>query len=128
MYKMGKSELNNLFKIFGGSSANQSLEIAVSEATKNGRPVDFTTFLEIFTAYAYAPRSRETYRKVFRLFDDENMGCITAKNLRRVLKELDVAVDENEIQEMIERADLNNDGVVTEDEFELIMTRLSSKI
>jgi hypothetical protein len=29
---------------------------------------------------------------------------------------------------MIERADINNDGVVTEDEFELIMTRLSSKI
>ncbi len=29
---------------------------------------------------------------------------------------------------MIERADINDDGVVTEDEFYLIMTRLSSKI
>lgn len=37
-------------------------------------------------------------------------------------------MEENEIQEMIERADINNDGVVTEDEFYLIMTRLSAKI
>lgn len=100
----------------------------MGEATSSGRPVDFFAFLEIFTAYAYAPRSRESFRKVFRLFDDENMGCITAKNLRRVLKELELQVDENEIQDMVERADLNNDGVITEDEFYLIMTRISGKI
>lgn len=29
---------------------------------------------------------------------------------------------------MIERADVNNDGVITEDEFELIMTKISSKV
>jgi Ca2+-binding EF-hand superfamily protein len=90
--------------------------------------VDFAVFLEIFTAYAYAPRSKDSFKKLFRLFDDENMGCITAKNLRRVLKELDLQLDESEIQEMVERADLNNDGVVTEDEFYLIMTRISAKI
>lgn len=43
------------------------------------------------------------------------MGCVSAKNLRRVVKELDLQIDEAEIQEMIERADLNNDGVVTQD-------------
>lgn len=43
------------------------------------------------------------------------MGCVSAKNLRRVVKELDLQIDEVEIQEMIERADLNNDGVVTQD-------------
>jgi Ca2+-binding EF-hand superfamily protein len=45
-----------------------------------------------------------------------------------VVKELDLELDESEIQEMVERADLNNDGVITEDEFYLIMTRISSKI
>lgn len=72
---------------------SQSLEIAVGEVTKSGRPIDFSAFLEIFTAYAFAPRSRDTFKKVFRLFDDENMGCITAKNLRRVLKELDLQLE-----------------------------------
>ena len=43
------------------------------------------------------------------------MGCITAKNLRRVIKELNLDVDENEVQEMIDKADTNNDGVVSEE-------------
>ena len=55
------------------------------------------------------------------------MSCISAKNLRRVVKELDLKIDENEIQEMIDRADINNDGVITEDEFYLILTKVSSK-
>jgi Ca2+-binding EF-hand superfamily protein len=29
---------------------------------------------------------------------------------------------------MVERADLNNDGVITEDEFAKIMTRISPKV
>ena len=37
-------------------------------------------------------------------------------------------IDENTVQEMIERADVNNDGVITEDEFLLIMTKISSKV
>ena len=65
---------------------------------------------------------------MFRLFDDENMGCITAKNLRRVVKELELSLEESEIQEMIERADVNNDGVVSEEEFYEIMTHISAKI
>ena len=55
------------------------------------------------------------------------MSCISAKNLRRVVKELDLKIDENEIQEMIDRADINNDGVITEDEFYLILTKVSPK-
>ncbi len=61
----------------------------------------------------YTPKSRGSFRQIFRLFDDENMGCITAKNVRRVIKELGLEVDENELQDMVEKADVNNDGVVS---------------
>lgn len=61
----------------------------------------------------YTPKSRGGFRQIFRLFDDENMGCITAKNVRRVIKELGLEVDENELQDMVEKADVNNDGVVS---------------
>jgi len=40
------------------------------------------------------------------------MGCISSKNLRRVIKELDMDIEEGEIQDMIDRADSNDDGVV----------------
>jgi Ca2+-binding EF-hand superfamily protein len=56
------------------------------------------------------------------------MGSISAKNLRRVVKEVGLDIEESYIQEMIERADVNNDGVVSEEEFYLIMTRVSPKV
>ncbi len=69
----------------------------------------------MFTAFEHTDKKRKDYSRIFKLYDDEKMGCVSGKNLRRVVKELDLKIDESEIQEMIERADLNNDGVITED-------------
>ena len=61
--------------------------------------------------------------QVFRLFDEENQGFITIKNLRRVAKELGENISEEELQEMVERADSNGDQQVTADDFFNIMTK-----
>jgi Ca2+-binding EF-hand superfamily protein len=45
------------------------------------------------------------------------------KNLRRVAKELGETIDDSELQEMIERADSDNDGMVNEDDFYNIITK-----
>lgn len=42
------------------------------------------------------------------------LGYISIKNLRRVAKELGETIDDSELQEMIERADTDNDGLVSE--------------
>jgi centrin-1 len=67
--------------------------------------------------------SREDIGKVFKLFDDEKTGYIGIKNLRRIAKELGETMDDNELQEMIDRADTDNDGLVSEEEFYNIMTK-----
>ncbi len=61
--------------------------------------------------------------QVFRLFDEENAGFISIKNLRRVAKELGENISEEELQEMIERADSNADQQITADDFYNIMTK-----
>ena len=61
--------------------------------------------------------------QVFRLFDEDNTGYISIKNLRRVAKELGENISEEELQEMIERADSNSDQQVTADDFYNIMTK-----
>ena len=48
---------------------------------------------------------------------------ISIKNLRRVAKELGETMDDNELQEMIERADSDQDGLVTLEDFYNIMTK-----
>ena len=67
--------------------------------------------------------TREDIEKVFRLFDDDCTGTITIKNLRRVARELGETMTDEELAEMIDRADSNSDGSVTMDDFFNIMTK-----
>lgn len=72
--------------MYGVSSKCHSLEICLTESSSPDKEIDFSSFLNIFTAYFYTQKSKANYKKVFKLFDDENMGCISAKNIRRVVK------------------------------------------
>ena len=59
--------------------------------------------------------------KVFKLFDVEERGKISFKNLKKISKELGENHTDDEIQEMIDQADRDGDGEVDEDEFFRIM-------
>lgn len=85
--------------------------------------IDFDEFLELMTARVSDKDSRENIRKIFNLFDDEKTGFISIKNLRRVAKQLGETIDEAQLQQMIERADTDNDGLVSEEEFYNIITK-----
>merc|ERR1711939_423140 len=67
--------------------------------------------------------SREEIGKAFRLFDDDETGKISFKNLKRVAKELGERMTDEELQEMIDEADRDGDGEVNEEEFLRIMKK-----
>ena len=56
--------------------------------------------------------SREDIMKVFNLFDDDQSGRISLRNLKRVAKELGETMTEGELLEMIQRADQDEDGEI----------------
>ena len=88
--------------------------------------IDFEEFLDMMTARMSDKDTREDIDKVFKLFDDDKTGYITLKNLRRVAKELGETMTEEELMEMVERADSDADGNVTPEDFYNIMTINSS--
>jgi Ca2+-binding EF-hand superfamily protein len=45
------------------------------------------------------------------------------KDLRKVAKELGEVQDDNTLQEMVERADFDQDGLVSEEEFYNLLTK-----
>merc|ERR1711957_215473 len=61
--------------------------------------------------------------KAFRLFDDDETGKISFKNLKRVAKELGERITDEELQEMVDEADRDGDGEVNEEEFLRIMKK-----
>ena len=64
-------------------------------------------------------------KEAFDLFlgDDEKADKIELKHLKRVAKELNENMSEDELNEMITRADTDRDGKVSFDEFYKIMTK-----
>lgn len=67
--------------------------------------------------------SRDQIHKVFVTFDSGRTGYVALKDLRKVSKQLGEMQDDNLLQEMIERADFDLDGLVSEEEFYNLLTK-----
>eukprot|EP01035_Chromulina_nebulosa_P020589 gene20589-26697_t len=85
--------------------------------------VSFDEFLEMVTPKMLSRDSREEIMKVFALFDDDNTGAISFKNLKRVATELGENLTDEELQEMVDEADRDGDGVINEEEFYRVMRK-----
>ena len=57
------------------------------------------------------------------MFDDDTTGKISLKNLKRVARELGETMNDDELQEMIDEADRDGDGEISEEEFIRIMKK-----
>ena len=94
----------------------------IADIDKDGSgTIDFEEFLQMMTAKMGERDSKEEILKAFRLFDDDETGKISFKNLKRVAKELGENMTDEELQEMIDEADRDGDGEVNEEEFFRIM-------
>jgi len=99
---------------------------AASAVPPGSGTIDFNEFLDMMTSKMSERDSREEILKAFRLFDDDETGKITLKNLRRVAKEIGENMTDEELQEMIEEADLDGDNEIDQEEFLRIMKKTSS--
>merc|ERR1712094_66087 len=80
-------------------------------------------FLKMMTHKILNRDPKDELLKAFRLFDDDETGKISFKNLKRVAKELGERMTDEEPQEMIDEADRDGDGEVNEEEFLRIMKK-----
>lgn len=85
--------------------------------------ITYDEFVEMVTPRMQNRDSREEIMKVFALFDDDNTGAISFKNLKRVATELGENLTDEELQEMVDEADRDGDGVISEEEFYRVMRK-----
>ncbi|KNC86291.1 centrin-1 [Sphaeroforma arctica JP610] len=87
--------------------------------------INFQDFVIIMTGKLSEKDGMQDILTAFSLFDDDNTGKITLKNLKKVALELGGDMQEAELLAMIKEADTNNDGEVSKDEFINLMMKVS---
>lgn len=108
----------------GFESKNAVIFQMIADLDEDGnKQIDFDEWVHLMTYKVSSTSDKSAMRKVFPLYDDEKTDHISVKNLRRVAMDLGESISEEELQEMIDRADLDRDGLVNFDEFYTILTR-----
>lgn len=117
-------ELKAAMTSLGFESKNGSIFQMIADLDSDGNGnIDFPEWLALMTTKIGDKNNRANYAKVFAMYDDEKTGFLSAKNLRRVAEQLGESITEQEIQELIARADLDQDGLISEEEFYALMTK-----
>ena len=119
------AELKQALMNLGIDTKNQTLQNMLADIDKNGNAnIDFDEFIDMMTAKMSDKDTREDLEKVFELFiGDDNTDKIDIRHLKRVCKELNENMSDEELNEMIVRADSDRDGKVTFEDFYAIMTK-----
>lgn len=87
----------------------------------NGK-ITFEDFNEVVTDRMLERDPKEEIMKAFKLFDDDDSGRISLRNLRRVARELGENISDEELRSMIDEFDTDGDGEINQEEFLSIMT------
>lgn len=119
-------ELKVAMRALGFEPKKEEIRKMIQDIDREGSgTIDFNDFLTLMTAKMSEKDSKEEIAKAFKLFDDDETGKISFKNLKRVSKELGENLTDEELQEMIDEADRDGDGEINEQEFLRIMKKTS---
>ncbi|EPQ04884.1 centrin-1 [Myotis yumanensis] len=117
-------ELKVAMRALGFEPKKEEMKKMVSEVDKEGTGrISFDDFLAVMTQKMAEKDTKEEILRAFRLFDDDETGKISFRNLKRVANELGENLNDEELQEMINEADRDGDGEVNEEEFLRIMQK-----
>ena len=119
------ASLKTCLRALGYEVSKEAVRAAVAERGDEGGRVDFAAF-EAIVGELHAQRDPEdAMRKAFALFDEDGQGKISVKNLRRVARELGEALSDEDLAAMVEEFDVDQDGMISLEEFLEIMRQTS---
>lgn len=118
------NELKNSMISLGFQAKNATIYQMIADLDEDGNgQLDFPEFLNMMTARLSEKDSKADIEKVYKLFEEPEAGKITLKSLKAVAKELGEEMSEAELNEILERADLDKNGLVDLADFYTIMTK-----
>ncbi len=117
-------ELKSAMVSLGFEAKNATLFHVVSELDKDGSgAIDFEEFLGMMSSQMGDHATQEEIRGIFTLFDLDKTGHINIKNLKKIARDLGETCDDEELLDLIRKADSDNDGQVSFEDFYNVMTK-----
>merc|ERR1711939_227010 len=119
-------ELTIAMKALGCEPKPGAIEKMISDVDDDGSgEIGYPEFLAMMTHKILNKDPKDDMVKAFKLFDDDQTGFITMKNLKRVARETNQTLTDDELQEMLNDADKDGDGQLNEEEWLKMMKKLS---
>lgn len=117
-------ELKAAIRAIGYDVKKEQVRKMVCDIGKDpSQPIMFEDFVSLMREKLQEKGSREDVKKVFALFDEEHVGKISFRNLRRIATEVGETLTDDELREMIDEADKDGDGALNFEEFYRVMKR-----
>lgn len=120
--KISPSELRNSMRTVGQDLSEEDAEAVVVSTDSDGDGLlGFDDFVKLVEVEGEEEKGRHL-KEAFRVYvTEDDQDCITPKSLRQALRQLGEWKSIDECTVMIRHFDLNGDGVLSFDEFRLMM-------
>jgi calmodulin len=115
-------ELGSMMKSLGQNPSDQELRDIISEVDLDGNGyIDFNEFVMIMHKRSKENDPEEDVISAFRVFDKDGNGTISTKELRHIMTTIGDKLTDEEVNQMIEEADVDGDGIINYEEFVRMM-------
>ncbi|XP_075018792.1 uncharacterized protein LOC142087903 [Calonectris borealis] len=117
------SDLKITVRALGCELGREEMKKIISELNEEGSgKLTFKLFLQVMTQKMAEPCLKKEILQAFEVFDCDGTGKISFENLKVVASEVGEDITDEELQEMIDEADVDGDGEVDKQEFLRMLT------
>ena len=85
--------------------------------------VTFEEYVSVVKPMIPDRSEKEEIMKLFKLYDVDNTGKIALKNLKKITQDIGENITEEELETMLNEADLDGDGAISPEEFYRVIRR-----
>ena len=120
--KISGKELANAMESMGQNPTDEEINEMMREVDLNrDGKIDFDEFMAIMTKNSPETQTEEEVINAFRVFDKDGKGLISSAELKHIMMTIGDKMTEEEADEMVNEADIDEDGMINYEEFVRMM-------
>ena len=116
-------ELATVMRSLGHNPTEMELQEMIKKYDKDeSGTIDFPEFLELINTKIKETELEEQLIETFKVFDRDGNGLLSGRELKYVMAVVGEVLTDEEVDELIQQADIDGDGFINYQEFVRMMT------